>query len=80
MMNPPQAFVDSLSYFDPTTLGGETKRDLREYYLRDPCFTYDKMINKSRTAGHLANWVLNAVKYINMYDDIRPTVMQYQTA
>jgi dynein heavy chain len=40
--------------------------------LNNPIFTYETMLKKSSAAANLANWVINVVKYNDIYVVVEP--------
>ena len=73
MMNPPQAFLDSLKAFDKDGITEKQKADLKTpELLNNASFTYDVMMKKSSAAANLANWVINVVKYNDIYVVVEP--------
>ena len=73
MMNPPQAFLDSLKSFDKDAITEKQKGDLKTAeLLNNPIFTFEIMMKKSSAAANLANWVINVVKYNDIYVVVEP--------
>ena len=73
MMKPPQNFIDSLKAFDKDNISDKQKSDLKTPdLLNNPIFTYDTMMRKSSAAANLANWVINIVKYHDIYVVVEP--------
>jgi dynein heavy chain len=73
MMNPPQNFLDSLKAFDKDGITQKQKDDLKTpELLNNPVFTYEIMTKKSSAAANLANWVINVVKYNDIYVVVEP--------
>jgi dynein heavy chain len=73
MMNPPQAFLDSLKAFDKDAITQKQKDDLKtSELLGNPIFTFEIMQKKSSAAANLANWVINVVRYNDIYVVVEP--------
>ena len=73
MMKPPQNFIDSLKAFNKDAITDKQKADLKTAdLLGNAIFTYDVMMRKSSAAANLANWVINIVKYHDIYVVVEP--------
>ncbi len=73
MMKPPQNFIDSLKAFDKDNISDAQKTQLKGAdLLGHPDFTYEVMMRKSSAAANLANWVINVVKYNDIYVMVEP--------
>ena len=73
MMTPPQAFLDSLKVFDKDGITQQQKDALKtKDILNNPIFTFDIMTKKSQAAANLANWVINVVKYNDIFVVVEP--------
>ena len=69
MMNPPAAFLESLKAYDKTAITARMKKALKTVeLLNNPVFTYDNICRKSAAAANIANWVINVVKYHDIYE------------
>lgn len=73
MMKPPQNFIDSLKAFDKDNISEKQKAELKTAdLLNHPDFSFDVMNRKSSAAANLANWVINVVKYNDIYVVVEP--------
>ena len=73
MMKPPQNFIDSLKAYDKDNITEKMKSDLKTPdLLNNAQFTYEVMTKKSSAAANLANWVINVVKYNDIYVVVEP--------
>ena len=73
MMKPPQNFIDSLIAYDKDNITDKQKADLKTAeLLNHKDFTYEVMNSKSSAAANLANWVINVVKYNDIYVVVEP--------
>jgi len=73
MMKPPQNFIDYLKVYDKDHITEKQKADLKtSELLLDPSFTKENMMKKSSAAANLANWVINVVKYNDIYVVVEP--------
>ena len=73
MMKPPPAFIQSLKDYDKDHISEQQKKDLKsEELLNNPVFTYEIMLKKSSAAANLANWVINVVKYNDIFVVVEP--------
>jgi dynein heavy chain len=73
MMKPPQNFIDSLKAYDKDNISDKQKADLKTAeLLLHPQFTYEIMMKKSSAAANLANWVINVVKYNDIFVVVEP--------
>ena len=73
MMKPPQNFIDSLIAYDKDNISDKQKADLKTPdLLNHKDFTYEVMTKKSSAAANLANWVINVVKYNDIYVVVEP--------
>ena len=73
MMKPPQNFIDSLIAYDKDNITDKQKADLKTPdLLNHKDFTYEVMSRKSSAAANLANWVINVVKYNDIYVVVEP--------
>jgi len=73
MMKPPQNFIDSLIAYDKDNITDKQKADLKTAeLLNHKDFTYEVMNRKSSAAANLANWVINVVKYNDIYVVVEP--------
>jgi len=73
MMKPPQNFIDSLKAFDKDNISETQKAQLKGAdLLGHPDFTYEVMMRKSSAAANLANWVINVVKYNDIFVMVEP--------
>lgn len=76
MMKPPQGFIDSLKAYDKDHISDKQKADLKTAeLLLDPAFTKENMMKKSSAAANLANWVINVVKYNDIFVVVEPLKM-----
>ena len=75
MMKPPEKFIKSLMTFDMEGIRPKRKAALKTPdLLLNPIFTFDYMMEKSSAAAHLANWVINIIRY----NDIIQIVREFQ--
>ena len=69
----PTLFIESLKTFDKDCITPEQKAALKTpEYLLNPIFTFDYMMNHSSAAAHLANWVINIVRYNDIFLKVLP--------
>ena len=72
-MKPPANFIASLKEYDKDGITDAQKAKLKSpELLGNPVFTYDVMLKKSSAAANLANWVINVVKYHDIYVVVEP--------
>ena len=77
MMNPPANFLESLKTFPKDDITDKQKSDLKTpEILNNPQFTYEIMNKKSSAAANLANWVINIVKYHDIYVVVEPLKLE----
>jgi len=73
MMKPPPAFIQSLKDYNKDNISDSQKKDLKTpELLNNPIFTYESMLKKSSAAANLANWVINVVRYNDIYVVVEP--------
>jgi dynein heavy chain len=73
MMKPPQNFIDSLKTYDKDNITDKMKADLKTPdLLNNPQFNFETMSRKSSAAANLANWVINVVKYNDIFVVVEP--------
>ena len=73
MMKPPANFIASLKEYDKDGITDKQKADLKQpELLNNPVFTYEVMLKKSSAAANLANWVINVVRYHDIYVVVEP--------
>jgi dynein heavy chain len=81
MMNPPQAFLDSLKAYNKDGITQKQKDDLKTpEIMNNAVFTYEVMTKKSQAAANLANWVINVVKYNDIYVVVEPLKRQAEAS
>jgi len=72
-MKPPAAFIDGLKTFNKDAITAKQKADLKTpELLNNPMFTFEVMTRKSSAAANLANWVINIVKYHDIFEVVEP--------
>ena len=77
MMNPPANFLESLKTFPKDDITDKQKSDLKTpEILNNPQFTYEIMLKKSSAAANLANWVINIIKYHDIYVVVEPLKLE----
>ena len=77
MMNPPANFMESLKTFPKDDITDKQKSDLKTpEILNNPQFTYEIMLKKSSAAANLANWVINIIKYHDIYVVVEPLKLE----
>jgi len=73
MMKPPPAFIQSLKDYNKDNISEAQKKELKTPdLLLNPVFTYENMLKKSSAAANIANWVINVVKYNDIYVVVEP--------
>ena len=73
MMKPPANFIESLKTFDKDGIKPEQKAALKTPdLLGNPIFTYEIMMKKSSAAANLANWVINIIRYNDIFVEVVP--------
>ena len=73
MMKPPANFIASLKSFDKEGITDKQKADLKtKDILLNEQFTKEVMMRKSSAAANLANWVINVVKFHDIYEVVEP--------
>jgi dynein heavy chain len=73
MMRPPANFLESLKTFDKDAILPAHKAALKTAdLLGSPIFTYEIMMKKSSAAANLANWVINVVRYNDIFVEVVP--------
>jgi len=81
MMNPPANFLESLKSFAKDDITEKQKSDLKTpEILNNPIFTYEIMLKKSSAAANLANWVINIIKYHDIYVVVEPLKLEAQAS
>lgn len=81
MMNPPAGFLESLKNFPKDDITEKQKSDLKTPdILNNPQFTYEIMLKKSSAAANLANWVINIIKYHDIYVVVEPLKLEAQAS
>ena len=81
MMNPPANFLQSLKDFAKDEITEKQKSDLKTpEILNNPIFTYEIMLKKSSAAANLANWVINIIKYHDIYVVVEPLKLEAQAS
>lgn len=71
MMKPPQDFLNKLIAYDKDNIEDWQKDSVKKLLEREH-FTYEKMFKKSQAAANLANWVINIIKYNDIYVKVKP--------
>lgn len=80
-MNPPANFLESLKSFAKDDITEKQKSDLKTpEILNNPIFTYEIMLKKSSAAANLANWVINIIKYHDIYVVVEPLKLEAQAS
>ena len=80
-MNPPANFLQSLKDFAKDEITEKQKSDLKTpEILNNPIFTYEIMLKKSSAAANLANWVINIIKYHDIYVVVEPLKLEAQAS
>lgn len=64
-------FLDSLIYFNKEHIHENCLRALQPY-LQDPEFNPEFVTSKSYAAAGLCSWVINIVRFYNVYCDVEP--------
>jgi len=73
MMNPPAGFLESLKEYNKEGITAAMKAALKTPgILNNPSFTFEKMSRASQAAANLANWVINVVKFHDIYEVVEP--------
>ena len=72
-------FLDSLINYDKENIHENCQKAIKEY-LNDPEFDADFIKGKSLAAGGLCSWVINIVKFYNVYCDVEPKRIALQKA
>jgi len=81
MMNPPAGFLESLKLYPKESITEKMKSDLKQpEILNNPIFTYEIMLKKSSACANLANWVINVVKFHDIYVVVEPLKMEAEGA
>lgn len=81
MMKPPQNFIDGLKAYDKDNITDKMKSDLKTPdLLLNPQFTFEVMTRKSSAAANLANWVINVVKYNDIYVVVEPLKLEAESS
>ncbi|XP_043921477.1 dynein axonemal heavy chain 11 [Protopterus annectens] len=65
-------FLQALINYDKEHIHENCLRAVKEYYLKDPEFNPDLIRTKSFAAAGLCAWVINIVKYYEVYCDVEP--------
>ena len=71
MMNPPPAFIQQLVDFNKEEIKDWQKVEVGKYLAKD-YFNYTTMKGKSFAAANLANWVINVMRYNEIYVNVKP--------
>ena len=75
MFYQPHPFIESLKYFNKDGITPEQKAALKTPdILLNPVFNFDSLYRISIAAAHLANWVINIIRY----NDIIQIVREFQ--
>ncbi|KAM6469113.1 dynein axonemal heavy chain 9 [Liasis olivaceus] len=65
------SFLDSLIHFNKENIHENSLRALQPY-LQDPTFNPELVASKSYAAAGLCSWVINIVRFYNVYCDVEP--------
>ncbi|KAM7067437.1 dynein axonemal heavy chain 9 [Molossus nigricans] len=65
------AFLDSLVHFDKEDIHENCLKAIRPY-LQDPAFSPEFVATKSYAAAGLCSWVINIVKFYEVFCDVEP--------
>lgn len=70
-MNKVDSFLDSLIHFNKENIHENSLRALQPY-LQDTTFSPELVASKSYAAAGLCSWVINIVRFYNVYCDVEP--------
>ncbi|XP_022909837.1 dynein beta chain, ciliary-like [Onthophagus taurus] len=71
MMGKVDQFLNDLIYYDKENMNPEVVKVVRDY-LKDPEFTPEKILAKSIAAAGLCAWVINIVKFYDVFVVVEP--------
>ena len=73
MFYQPHPFIESLKYFNKDGITPEQKAALKTPdILLNPVFNFDSLYRISIAAAHLANWVINTIRYHDIFVEVLP--------
>ncbi|KAG8573239.1 hypothetical protein GDO81_012334 [Engystomops pustulosus] len=65
-------FLQALVHYDKEHIHDNCLKTVKDQYLKDPDFNPDLVRSKSFAAAGLCAWVINIVKYYEVYCDVEP--------
>lgn len=71
MMGNPPAFIEQLKNFNKEEIKDWQKDEVGKLLAKD-YFNYQTMKGKSFAAANLANWVINVIRYNEIYVNVKP--------
>jgi len=71
MMNPPPQFIQTLKDYNKEEIKDWQKVEVGKLLAKD-YFNYKTMMSKSSAAANLANWVINIIRYNQIYVNVKP--------
>ncbi|CAG9859865.1 unnamed protein product [Phyllotreta striolata] len=71
MMNKVDEFLNNLLYYDKDNMSSDVVKVVMEY-TKNPEFEPDKVATKSLAAAGLASWVINILKYYDVFQIVGP--------
>jgi len=79
MMKNSMRFLEDLKSFDATTISDDTLKKLQPI-LSQEFFTPEKMKDSSEAAANLCSWVVNIVRYNQVYKNVAPKIAAQKKA
>lgn len=71
MMGKVDTFLDQLKTYDKDNISPEAVKAV-QYYLDKPDFDPEKIKTKSSAAAGLCSWVINIIKYYDVFKEVEP--------
>jgi dynein heavy chain len=79
MMGNVDAFLSALVNYDKDNIHENCRREV-QVYVKDPTFQYDQVKTQSLAAAGLCSWVVNILRYYEVFCDVAPKRMLLQKA
>jgi dynein heavy chain len=79
MMGNPKQFLEFVQKYDLKTITDSILKQL-DPILKTDGFNYENMLRKSSAGGNLCNWVINAVKFNEIYKNVKPLMESAEAA
>ena len=79
MMGNVDKFLSDLKHYDKDNIHENCRREVKPY-LNDPSFTPELIRTQSQAAAGLCSWVINILKYYEVYMDVLPKKIALEKA